>query len=132
MVAICEDEQVQASALKNCVLQYAKEKKKEIEVHIYTSDRPLWWDVEEGMCFDLFFLDIQLKDSNGMELAHTLRNHGVHSEICLVTGLKEYAAGGYDVEACGYLIKPYTFAQVSPILGKALQRSARKETLLRE
>lgn len=55
--------------------------------------------------FDILFLDIDLGDKNGIELARTMREHNAEAVLILVTNFSEYAPEGYEVDAFRYLSK---------------------------
>ncbi|RNC63921.1 LytTR family DNA-binding domain-containing protein [Proteiniphilum sp. X52] len=66
---------------------------------------------------DLLFLDIQMPEVNGMELARLI---GDHTRIIFTTAFSEYALEGYKVSALDYLLKPFSFADFLTAAKKAL------------
>ena len=54
----------------------------------------------------LLFLDIQMPDLNGMELAHMLPEG---TKIIFTTAFKEYAFESYEVSAIDFLLKPIRY-----------------------
>lgn len=59
----------------------------------------------------LVFLDIQMPDLNGMELARVLAqtHSSVHTKVVFTTAYNQFAIEGYKVEAMGYLLKPFGY-----------------------
>lgn len=55
--------------------------------------------------FDILFLDIDLGNKNGIELARIMREHNAEAVLILVTNFSEYAPEGYEVNAFRYLSK---------------------------
>lgn len=55
--------------------------------------------------FDIIFLDIKMKNSNGVDCAKALRDSGVQSLIVFVTSSAEYVFSGYEVKAFRYILK---------------------------
>ena len=55
---------------------------------------------------DLLFLDIQMPELSGLELAKLIP---LQTRIVFTTAFKEYALEGYDVSAFDYLLKPISF-----------------------
>ncbi|HCC85312.1 MAG TPA: DNA-binding response regulator [Porphyromonadaceae bacterium] len=66
---------------------------------------------------DLLFLDIQMPEINGMELARTLSRH---TRVIFTTAFSEYALEGYKVSAIDYLLKPFSFDEFLTAARKAL------------
>jgi two-component system, LytTR family, response regulator LytT len=59
----------------------------------------------------LIFMDIQMPDLSGMELARILdgKKTGEKTRIIFCTAYHQFAIEGYKVEALDYLLKPYSY-----------------------
>jgi len=59
----------------------------------------------------LVFLDIQMPELNGMELAKVLNqsNSAAQTKIIFTTAYNQFAVEGYTVDALGYLLKPFGY-----------------------
>ena len=66
----------------------------------------------------LLFLDIQMPDLNGMELAHMLPEG---TKIIFTTAFKEYAFESYEVSAIDFLLKPIRYNKFLSAVEKARQ-----------
>lgn len=80
-------------------------------------------DLEEYFDIALLFIDIDLGDENGMEIAKELRRQEEKMPIVFVSSNKEYAVESYDVDALGYLIKPIQPEKVRRIMDKFLKQN---------
>lgn len=58
------------------------------------------------------FLDIQMMDMDGIELAKRLKRIQPECNVVFVTGFSEYALEAYQLDASGYLMKPATVEDV--------------------
>ena len=67
---------------------------------------------------DLLFLDIQMPDMNGMELAHMIPSE---TRIIFTTAFKEYAFESYEVNALDFLLKPIRYNKFLAAVEKARQ-----------
>ena len=65
---------------------------------------------------DLLFLDIQMPDLNGMELAHMLPPA---TRVIFTTAFKEYAFESYEVRALDFLLKPIRYNKFLAAVEKA-------------
>ena len=72
---------------------------------------------------DLIFLDIQMSDLTGMELARVLEGRkGNHSpKIIFTTAYNQFAIEGYKVDALDYLLKPFGYEEFLSASQKALK-----------
>ena len=66
---------------------------------------------------DLAFLDIQMQELNGLELARTLGPAG--PRVVFTTAFSQYALEGYRVDALDYLVKPFNYEEFLRAAGKA-------------
>lgn len=69
---------------------------------------------------DLIFLDIQMPDLNGLELAKLLgRGPGAGPRVVFTTAFNQYALDGYKVDALDYLLKPFSYDDFLRVANKA-------------
>jgi DNA-binding LytR/AlgR family response regulator len=60
---------------------------------------------------DLIFLDIQMPDLNGIELARVLDKSPDKPRIIFTTAYNQFALEGYKVDALDYLLKPFNYEE---------------------
>jgi len=65
---------------------------------------------------DLLFLDIQMPNIDGMELAHSLPEQ---TRVVFTTAFKEYAFESYEVNALDFLLKPIRYNKFLAAVEKA-------------
>ena len=75
---------------------------------------------------DLLFLDIQMPDLNGMELAHAIDNS--RTRVIFTTAFKDYAFESYEVNALDFLLKPIRYIKFQAAVEKARNYFAMKES----
>ena len=71
--------------------------------------------------FDLLFLDIQLPDMTGIEVARRIREKDESVMILFTTNYSQYAIDGYSVRAFDYMLKPLSYQPFSSKLSRALR-----------
>lgn len=67
---------------------------------------------------DLLFLDIQMPNIDGMELAHSLPKQ---TRVVFTTAFKEYAFESYEVNALDFLLKPIRYNKFLGSIEKAIK-----------
>jgi DNA-binding LytR/AlgR family response regulator len=60
---------------------------------------------------DLVFLDIQMPDLNGIELARVIGKGLESPRIIFTTAFEQYSLEGYKVDALDYLLKPFNYEE---------------------
>ncbi len=80
---------------------------------------------------NLIFMDIQMPDLSGMELARILdgKKNSAHTRVIFCTAYHQFALEGYKVEALDYLLKPYSYEDFLAAATKAYQYFGRIGTL---
>lgn len=79
---------------------------------------------EEALAFakenivDAAFLDMEMPGIHGLELAKALKGHDPQIRVIFVTAFSQYALDAWGVDATGYLMKPYTAAEIHKELAK--------------
>ena len=74
---------------------------------------------------NILFLDIQMPDLNGMELAHMIPDK---TRVIFTTAFKEYAFESYEVKALDFLLKPIRYNKFIAAVDKAKEWFGRTET----
>lgn len=74
---------------------------------------------------NLLFLDIQMPDLNGMELAHMIPTE---TRVIFTTAFKEYAFESYEVKALDFLLKPIRYNKFMVAVEKAKEWFAKSES----
>lgn len=65
---------------------------------------------------DVAFLDIEMPEINGIQMAMRLKAINTKINIVFVTGYSQYAAEAFDTEASDYLLKPATVERIQTAL----------------
>lgn len=103
-IVICEDDESQRSNLYNSIFNIFDEISNKVEIFEFKSGEELLSSEVEDI--DIFFLDIQMDEITGMDVAKKIREKNSVSEIIFITSLIEYVQEGYKVRAYRYLLKP--------------------------
>ena len=127
-IGICEDEQLYLEFETEKVKEFFAKKGEKAEIEQFTDGNQILEKVTGGVRYDLILLDIQMKYSDGMEIAAEIRKYAQDVPIIFVTGIESRAVEGYHVDALDYVVK----SDLNSGLEAALIRFAdkRKESTL--
>lgn len=75
------------------------------------------WDINEKLP-DAVFLDIELENGNGLELAKQFNNMKKRPMIVFVTAYDEYALTAFELDAIDYIVKPIDKARLLKAVDK--------------
>ncbi len=107
-----DDEPIALSIISSYCQNYPQ-----VELSTYTNP-------EEGMQAiarelpDVVFLDIEMNDYSGLELARELPSNSI---LIFTTAHASYALNGYEVNAVDFLHKPFSLARFDAALSRAMQ-----------
>ena len=68
-IAVCDGDEIMGEKLKQ-LIELRLQKEEGYRVWVFATGRQL---LESGVSFDIFFLDIDLRDINGIDMARQLR-----------------------------------------------------------
>ncbi|MDU7966796.1 MAG: LytTR family DNA-binding domain-containing protein [Paeniclostridium sordellii] len=106
-IVICEDDNLQRNEINSFISEIFSEMSNNIKIFEFSSAEEVIESKLEGI--DIYFLDIQMDNLNGMDLAKKIRKQNDTSKIIFITSLLEHVQDGYMVKAYRYLIKPIKY-----------------------
>lgn len=71
--------------------------------------------------YNIVFLDIEMPNVSGMEIARKLRAADKDVVIVFVTAMAQYAVEGYEVNAFDYIVKPVSYSAFTVKLKRILE-----------
>lgn len=104
-IAVCDDEQNFIDQIHTILLSGAKGISCAVHISTYAYSKALLYDVEEGIHFDLLFLDIEMPETDGMSLAAAVRSQLPLSLIVFITSHTQYAVKAYELSVFRYIPK---------------------------
>ena len=129
-VGFCDDEVYQIKVNNLFLKEIASKNGYEFESHGFQSGKQLRSYLASHH-LDILFLDIDLGDETGIEIAAWAAQNYPDIITVFVTGHREFAEEAFEVEALGYLVKPYDIKKMENVLKKAmnlLEKEAAEET----
>lgn len=120
-IAICDDEQYYRKKIQALLTQYLTQKNLEYTVHSYSSGEEFLTRRENTVRYDIVFLDISMKELDGIQTASRIRAFHSDTQLVFVTAFIDYALEGYKVNAVRYIMKD-TLASAIPECMDAILR----------
>lgn len=106
-IAICDDEADFVAALRGQVSEILKNSGVAFDIAAFPSGEALLSHINQKSAgFDLIFLDIFMKEINGIDTAKAIRLTNDSASIIFTTASGQYVYTGYEVQALQYLLKP--------------------------
>ncbi|ADU66510.1 LytTR family DNA-binding domain-containing protein [Desulfurispirillum indicum] len=121
-VVIVEDEAPAVDELK-----YILRQAENVEVVADVQNGLKSLDVIKKLKPDVVFLDIELPDMNGFEVATELLEYAHRPLIIFCTAYDEYAIKAFEVNAVDYILKPYNDERILQALERAKGRLEEKK-----
>lgn len=129
-IAIIEDEQAHSELLNQYIEMWSKDRDIPVVVASFSSAESFLFAWEEERDFEVLFVDIQMKEMNGMEMARRIREQDPDIAIIFTTGITDYMEAGYEVEAMHYLVKPVSREKLWQCMDRVLKKSSIEQFLL--
>lgn len=118
-VGFCDDEVYQIKVNHLFLNEIASKNGYDFECHGFSSGKQLK-NYLASHPLDLLFLDIDLGEESGIDAAAWVSQNYPHIRIVFVTGHREFAEEAFEVEALGYLVKPYDIKKMEKVLKRAV------------
>lgn len=91
-------------------------------VDIYTDPQTALELVSVDNKIDMLFMDIDMPNMSGLELAQALRSKT--QKLIFTTAHSKYAFEAYEVQGDAYLLKPFTFGKFSTTINRLFPKEA--------
>ncbi|MCH5186703.1 MAG: response regulator transcription factor, partial [Oscillospiraceae bacterium] len=116
-IAVCDDDK----AAREHIVSLIKDRTHETEIITFESGEEMLKSQED---FDISFLDIEMKELSGTDVAKHIRQRekdSAKSIIIFVTGHDRYVYDAFDVSAFHYLLKPINEEKFRTVFERALK-----------
>lgn len=119
-VVIVEDELKEREKMKEYISRFGKETGDVFTVFEYTDGLSFLDDYKFEN--DIVFMDIKMPYIDGMETARRLRSLDDKVVLVFVTNMAQFAVSGYEVDASGFVVKPFSYVNFSMKLERAVEK----------
>lgn len=117
-IGICDDEQLTCSELENYINEIFECKDDKAEIYVWNVGEALKKDISNGVKIDILFLDIELLDSNGIELGKYIRNYmkNMSMNIVYISSMTEYAMELFKIHPYDFVVKPFDKNEIENLI----------------
>ena len=119
-IAVCDDEVIECCNMAKRIKEIMEEMKIPCIIRQFRGGGELLQALES---FDVVFLDIIMRDLDGMKTAQLFREKAFDKILIFVSSSREYVFEAYDVEAFQYLLKPVEDRKLKSVLQKAVRKT---------
>ena len=116
-IAICDDEKEFRKNISHYINSYFAEHNIDFECIEFANGESL---LSSNQIFDIVFLDIELGDSNGIDIASEIQKQNKNTVILIVTSYHQYLDAAMDLKVTRYIDKPITQQRIFSALDKAM------------
>jgi DNA-binding LytR/AlgR family response regulator len=113
IIGVCDDQEVQVDTIVNFLQTNLPEHQLQL-IKAYSGEELLQKLENQGP--DVVFLDIEMKDLNGLMTGKKIREKYPNAIIIFITGFKSFALDAFKIKSMDYLIKPVTEKRMKILL----------------
>lgn len=105
-IAICDDSLPTTTEIESLLLSLSNKIHIALNIDVFFDGTTLCNSLNQGEIYDLIYLDIEMKNLDGIQAAHLIRNSNHHSLIIYISAYETYYKQLFEVEAFRFLSKP--------------------------
>lgn len=131
-IAICDDDKTMSNQIRIMASDFFGRKNMDITILQFSGGEEL---LKYDRRIDILFLDIQMKEMDGMETARRMRKRKFKGFLIFITILKEMVFESFEVQAYDYLVKPIEKAYFEKMMERlfvSLQSSSETNLLVQK
>lgn len=114
-IAVCDDDQKDLLTFSDHILHYCQDREIDIEMKCFSNAQEL---LDLIMNFDIIFMDIYLKDANGLKMIEHVRGKISGTPVVFITSSRDFAIDAFRVNALHYLVKPVSGSELDAALDR--------------
>ncbi|ANU78237.2 LytR/AlgR family response regulator transcription factor [Blautia pseudococcoides] len=104
-IAIVDDDEEYLQEIQSIIKKFCYKKNILCNVNAFTCAQLLLYEIDEQKNYDIYFLDIEMSEVNGLELAKKIRKQDRISYIIFITSYIKYSLNAFDYNAYQYIMK---------------------------
>lgn len=105
-IAICDDNLPLTSEIEKLLTSISQRYYIKIDISIFFDGKTLYSSIRSGNNYDLVYLDIEMNDMNGIEVAHLIRSREIPAVLIYISAYESYYRQLFEVEPFRFILKP--------------------------
>lgn len=118
-IAICDDNKQLTGELDMIIYEQCKQKYIDSDISVFFDGKQLVDDIYSNAKYDIIFLDIEMKEQDGISTAKSIRQIDNNVLIIYVTSHEQYMKDVFEVRPFRFLVKPVNLLQIGTVLEEA-------------
>jgi DNA-binding LytR/AlgR family response regulator len=111
-VAICDDDKRDLQIIKDCLTKFSIRQNTDYEISCYTDGKALVKDCSDLNPYVIAFLDIEMPEPDGLEIASFLRsNTDSYCYIIFVSSYPKYMKSSFKIQPFDFITKPVSYEE---------------------
>lgn len=119
-IAICDDDKILVDDLHRKIDIIMKEWSINVKIYDFLEANDLLYDIETNGIFDIIFLDIEIGEINGIDVASILNDKEYIFTLIFVSQYNIYYRAAFEVQPFWFLDKPVEKEKLKTSLSKAI------------
>ena len=103
-IAVCDDDINCINRIEQLLQPYKE--REELSINTYLSGEEFLAEIDETVKHDIIFLDIEMSEITGIEVAYRLRKRDNNAIIIFITSYLNYVSDTFRLGAFQFLVKP--------------------------
>lgn len=122
-IAIVDDENIICSSIERIICEYCSVMHLKADVDIFNSGESILKHLNNHTQYHLIFLDIELVQCNGIDVAHEIRDviQDETTQLVFVSGKDGYDRQLFAFRPFSFIAKPFTAEQINAVVEKYFQ-----------
>lgn len=122
-IVVCDDDIRFTGKFESMLYIMAEQENINIDIDVFLNGGELIKNVcNKKKCYDLIFLDIEMKGLDGIEVARKIREVNEVVLLIYVTNHKSYALDAYEVQPFQFIVKPVDINVLHKYFKKAYEK----------
>lgn len=125
-IAICDDEKIITSQIDNLISDICNRENIPVDTDVFFSGNGLQKEIESGTRYDLIFLDIHMKNGDGITTAQNIRKIDENALLIYVSSYDKYMIELFRLDVFAFIRKPIEHDNFEKIFKDANQKISNK------